>query len=200
MLPRAQTLVKRLDCIHHSCGITYACSLTSRTLEERRAIKCGTAPAPITTWVCSEVPEAMSFKLSAPSRAYFYQCNLTGQSPSSFKLEHWVSAGQEFDESGHDAALNDFVNRWIFFLWKKSSIRISRSAKAKSLYTDSLSELHGSVQLSIGILAVNSLEHTRKDITKGCRIHGSLIVRFDAFVGNDRLKVSSLGKVFFSLQ
>lgn len=39
---------------------TYACSLTSRTEEERSRTKWGTAPAWMTTWVWSEVPEAMS--------------------------------------------------------------------------------------------------------------------------------------------
>lgn len=88
-----------------------------------------------------------------------------------------------------------------FFSFERSLVNIvSRSAEAKPSYSNSLSELHGGIQLSVGILAVNSLEHTGKDITKRCGIHGNLIVGFNAFVGNDRLKVSSLGKVFLSLQ
>lgn len=43
---------------------TYACSRTSRTLEERSWMKYGTAPALMTTCVCSDVPDAMSADVS----------------------------------------------------------------------------------------------------------------------------------------
>jgi len=39
---------------------THACSRTSSTLEERSLMKRGTALWEMTTWVCVEVPEAMS--------------------------------------------------------------------------------------------------------------------------------------------
>jgi hypothetical protein len=59
MLPRAQTLQVSPHLRLYPSD-TYACSRTSRTWEERRRMKWGTAPLAMTTWVCWEVPEAMS--------------------------------------------------------------------------------------------------------------------------------------------
>jgi hypothetical protein len=50
-------------------------------------MKNGTAPALMTTWVCSEVPEAMSEGGLAATQGFEGTDWLTGQSPSCLKLQ-----------------------------------------------------------------------------------------------------------------
>jgi hypothetical protein len=81
-------------------------------------MKYGTAPALITTWVCSEVPEAMSSKIEAVDQYRMSERLEVETVPSThwssgFELEHVVFVGQERDESVHNPALNDLVDRRV---------------------------------------------------------------------------------------
>lgn len=96
-------------------------------------MKSGIAPAPMTTCVCSDVPDAMSAR-SADARLPV-TLRLTREGPSRFKLRlsnlsqpcqlvthlnHGVLAGKKLDEAGHDAALDDSVDRWVLLFGQES--------------------------------------------------------------------------------
>lgn len=92
-------------------------------------MKNGTAPALITTWVCSEVPEAMSVGVLAASHCFIENLSslVKAQAASNCNkmsavqchgerrahLDHCVVAGEKLHESWNDSTFDHPVDRWV---------------------------------------------------------------------------------------
>jgi hypothetical protein len=79
------------------------------------------APAPMTTWVCSEVPEAMS---EGQIGSGLVRSRHTGESPGGLELQQRVVACQELDESGYDTTLNHTINRRVLLLGQQPVLSV----------------------------------------------------------------------------
>lgn len=114
-------------------------------------MKTGTAPDSMTTWVCSDVPEAMLVRAHAASNCErargctgvshrFRRVRGAGERDETH-LDHRVGAPEELDEAGDDAALDHLLDGRV------------------ALLREELAELHRRVELLIGLVGEDALDH-----------------------------------------
>ena len=96
---------------------TYACSRTSKTLDDSSSMNLGTAPFSITTLVWLEVPDAISRRQLSPQVLESWK--LTRQCPGRLELEHVIGTRQELHKARDNPTVDHAVDRGVLLLREK---------------------------------------------------------------------------------